>query len=322
MGNHPLKTVLSVQELAKEFRHPLTLRRMGGIRNVSFEVFRGEAFGLLGPNGAGKTTTLKLLLGLLRPSGGSGTLLDAPLGSQEARRRLGYLPEHPYFYDYLSAHEFLELCADLSGLDRARVQERIHEVLEELDLAGVAHVPMRKYSKGMVQRVGLAQAVLADPEFLILDEPMSGLDPVGRALARELILRLKGEGRTILMSSHILHDVELICDRVGILRGGELLDCFDLTALTGGEGSSVRVRVMYLPSGVLSHLPGSPKVRELGREVLLEVSQGADLNPLLSALLGHGAQVLEVSRNQPSLEEVFLRVIQGGGQDRGEERVG
>ncbi|MBI5835647.1 MAG: ABC transporter ATP-binding protein [Candidatus Eisenbacteria bacterium] len=303
--------VLSLRGLGKAYRHPLTLRRSGGLEDVSFEIARGETFGLLGPNGAGKTTTIKLLLGLLRPSSGTGSIFGHPLGSREARACLGFLPENPYFYDYLSAPEFLDLCGSLSGMDAGARRRRVCELLEELDLAEAGTRPLRKYSKGMLQRVGLAQALIADPELLVLDEPMSGLDPLGRRLVRDLVLRLKKRGKTILMSTHILPDVEHLCDRVGILNRGRLVRCLDLAELTSGVRGGAEIRLRGLPDVAGARWPGDPTIERGVDTALVRVADAALLNPLLTSLAASGAEILAVQRDQFRLEDVFLRLLEG-----------
>jgi ABC-2 type transport system ATP-binding protein len=301
--------VLRLSGLRKTYRHPLTMLRIGGLEDVGFEVRRGETFGLLGPNGAGKTTTIKILLGLLRPTAGGGTLFGHPLGSIQARRCLGYLPESPYFYDYLSAGEFLELCGELSGVDRGACRVRIAQLLEELDLADAGARPMRKFSKGMLQRVGLAQALLADPEFLVLDEPMSGLDPLGRRLVRDLVLRLKGRGKTILMSTHILPDVEHLCDRVGILNRGRLVRVLDLCELTAEARGGAEVRVRGLARDDAARWPGAPSVEWGVDTAFLRLREVDRLGDLLGALVRAGAEILAVQRDQFKLEDIFLRLL-------------
>src|SRR6476659_8847090 len=190
------------------------------LSDVSFSVGFGEIFGFLGPNGAGKTTTMKIILGLVQATTGSVELLGAPWTNVQVHKRIGYLPESPYFYDYLTAEEFLCFYGKLAGLDRETIQKRIPQLLERVSLAEARHRQLRKFSKGMLQRIGLAQALIHDPELVILDEPMSGLDPIGRKEVRDLILGLRDQGKTVFFSSHIISDVEMICDRVGILARG------------------------------------------------------------------------------------------------------
>ena len=313
--------VVRLAGLRKVYRHPLTLRRSEGLVDVGFELHRGQTFGLLGPNGAGKTTTLKILLGLLRPTEGGGTVFGHPLGSIEARRNLGYLPENPYFYDYLSARELLELYGTLAGVERTERRRRIGALLEELELGHAGDRPLGKYSKGMLQRVGLAQALLSDPQLLVLDEPMSGLDPLGRRLVRDLILRLKKRGKTILMSSHILPDVEHLCDRVGVLNRGRLVRCLDLSELSAGARGGAEIRLRGLPRGRPRRWPGAPEIEWGVDTALVRLSDAEQLGELLAALVRAGAEILAVQRDQFQLEEVFLRLLAEEPQPAAEARA-
>jgi len=214
---------LRVADLCKTFRSGFARRRLRGIEGVSFTVGRGEVFALLGHNGAGKTTTISCLLDLVRPDRGEVSLLGHPHRDRQARARVGYLPERPYFFDYLTGRELLEFYADLLDVPRRERRDRVDQVLRQVDMLPDAGRRLNKYSKGMLQRLGLAQALLGDPELLILDEPMSGLDPMGRREVRTLLQDLKRQGRTILLSSHIVPDVEQLADAVGILREGRLV---------------------------------------------------------------------------------------------------
>ncbi|WP_017299927.1 ABC transporter ATP-binding protein [Nodosilinea nodulosa] len=228
--------VVQTEGLGKAYRTGFWLnQRITSLKDCSLTVGQGETFGLLGPNGAGKTTLLKILLGIIRPTSGTATLLNHALGDGAVKQRIGYLPENAYFYDFLTGWEFLQYTAGLFGLSRAAQQRRIVELL---DLVGLPQETakkkqLRQYSKGMLQRVGMAQALINDPDVVFLDEPMSGLDPTGRFQVREIILALKREGKTIFFNSHILSDVEIICDRVAILDQGELIAMGSLDELLG-----------------------------------------------------------------------------------------
>ena len=214
--------VIEISGLVKSFKGHLGLGRKVAVSGLDLSVGRGEIFGLLGPNGAGKTTTLKAMIGLLRPDAGSVRLFGRPPSDVSARARIGFLPENPYFYDYLTAPEFLDFYGRLHGFGRAERRRRVEATLERVGLDAGRSQALRKFSKGMVQRLGLAQAILHDPDLVILDEPMSGLDPIGRRDVRDLILELREAGKTVFFSSHILQDAELICDRVGIVVEGRL----------------------------------------------------------------------------------------------------
>lgn len=216
---------ITTSNLGKVYRVGFFMRRVEGLRDLTMEVGQGEAFGFIGPNGAGKTTTIKILMGLHRATAGHAELFGLDVNDPAARARVGFLPERPYFYEHLSAREVLHFYGQLSGLTLDERTERIEKLLDRVQLTRFANVSLAKYSKGMLQRVGLCQTLIHNPDLIILDEPMSGLDPVGRALVRDLIIEQRDAGKTVFFSSHILSDVEAICDRVAILVGGELREC-------------------------------------------------------------------------------------------------
>ncbi len=261
-------------------------RPVRALDHVSLAVERGEIFGLLGHNGAGKTTTLKLLLRLIFPTSGQARILGQPPGA--AARQIGYLPENPYFYDYLRCHELVAYYAELSGVAKAERAARVAWALERTGMTAAAQTPLRKCSKGMVQRVGLAQAIVHRPAVLFLDEPMSGLDPLGRRQVRDLILELKAEGATVVFSTHILSDAEQLCDRVAILRKGRVAAAGRLEQLLAGEED--RVEIAYLQAGAAAH-------REAPRAALWSE---------LERLRGAGATVTAINPVRRSLEEIFL----------------
>jgi len=211
---------IAIRGLTKTYKRGR--EEVAAVRDLDLEVQANEVFGFLGPNGAGKTTTVKCLLGLARPSTGRASVLGHPAGSMEARKRLGYLPENPYFYDYLTGLELLDWVGRVAGVNGADRLRRAGELLERVGMSHAARIQLRKYSRGMMQRIGLAQALMNDPELLVFDEPMNGLDPIGRAMAKELIRELKTQGKTVFFNTHILSDVEELCDRVGIIVNAEL----------------------------------------------------------------------------------------------------
>ncbi|KZL48884.1 multidrug ABC transporter ATP-binding protein [Nodularia spumigena CENA596] len=230
--------VVLTADLRKVYRTGFWLnQKVLSLKSCSVQVYKGETFGLLGPNGAGKTTLLKLLLGIIRPSSGKGLLLGKPLGDRHTKQLVGYLPENPYLYDYLTGWEFLQLAAGLFQIPQSVQRQRIPELLDlvGLSLADARKKQMRRYSKGMLQRVGMAQALINDPELIFLDEPMSGLDPLGRYQMREIILSLKAAGKTIFFNSHVLSEVEQICDRIAILSKGEVICSGSLEELLGSD---------------------------------------------------------------------------------------
>src|ERR1700751_732257 len=214
---------IETQNLSKEYPYGfLHLKRKTSLENLTMQVEDGEVFGLLGPNGAGKSTTIKLLMGIIFPTTGSAQILGKAVSDVAMHRDIGYLPEQPYFYDYLTAAEVLDYFARFHGFSASQRKERVQKMLTKVGLETARKIQLRKYSKGMLQRVGLAQAIVHDPKVVILDEPMSGLDPVGRREVRDIILELKQGGKTVLFSTHIMSDAEMLCDRVGVIVGGKL----------------------------------------------------------------------------------------------------
>jgi ABC-2 type transport system ATP-binding protein len=297
--------VLTLDRLAKTYRDSWGRRREALI-DVSLSVSRGEIFGLLGPNGAGKSTALKIVLGLLKPSGGGGMLLGRPLGDVLARGRLGFLPENPYFYDYLSAPEFLDTSATLNGLPRRGRRDLIALTLDRVGLDPGDKRRLRKFSKGMLQRVGLAQAIMHDPELIILDEPMSGLDPVGRRQVRDLILTLKEEGKTVIFSSHVLPDVEALCDRVGILVEGRLRRVGAVGDLMQIEEAGFEIEVAGLPASLWETWSDRGLARQGGDRVLVGAATQNEMEERVQQIIRSGASLLAVRPRQVSLEDVFL----------------
>ncbi|MDX2244253.1 MAG: ABC transporter ATP-binding protein [Leptolyngbyaceae cyanobacterium bins.302] len=304
-------TAVETYELSKSYRAGFWLtQKVPSLKNCTLQVLQGETFGLLGPNGAGKTTLLKTLLGIIRPTSGRGLVLGKPMGDRTAKQRIGYLPENPYFYDFLTGWEILGFTAGLFGIPRSIQQKRIPELL---DLVGLAQTTakrkqLRQYSKGMLQRVGMAQALINDPQLVFLDEPMSGLDPLGRYQIREIILSLKQQGKTIFFNSHILADVEMICDRVAILGQGELLCLGSLQELLG-TSDAYRAKVKG----------GNPEVLK-NRLANLEFKDGywqgqvlGSPQDFIASLNILGAQLVEMHLARPSLEEFFVLQLQARG---------
>ncbi len=308
-----MSTVVRTERLTKDFHtgfwRPRPHRALDGL---SFEIPAGGVFGLLGPNGAGKSTTLKLLVDLLRPTTGTAELLGLPPGDVRARQRLGFLPENPSFYDQLTAEELLYYFAGLFGYAPADRRSRASKALDRVGLMAERRRPLRQYSKGMVQRVGIAQAVLNDPELVILDEPMSGLDPIGRHDVRQLILQLRDEGRTVLFSSHILSDAELLCSRVGILAKGRLVAHGSLAELTARGGSLGTVVVVTGLSASVAEAVGK-RVRRTVRidegRYSFELDAAMRPEPLVAELAGAGGSLVSVAPLETTLEDVFLAAL-------------
>jgi ABC-2 type transport system ATP-binding protein len=278
------------------------------LRDLDLDVERGEVFGYLGPNGSGKTTTLKILMGLVFPDAGDAAILGRALRDRYWRHRVGYLPEHPYLYDYLTPREYLDYAGRLFGMPAAARRKRTDELLEQVGLTHARDLPLRRFSKGMVQRAGLAQALVNDPELVILDEPMSGLDPVGRRLVRDLIADMKARGKTVLFSTHILSDAEALCDRVALLRGGELIESGRLDEILRVDVECLEVVVGGLSPEAAAAVPHVRARRAIGERWRLEVEQRS-LGAAILAVEQAGGRVLSVQPLRQTLEEHFLREI-------------
>ena len=305
---------IKTESLCKDYRLGFWGRRTRILHALDLNVEAGETFGYLGPNGAGKTTTLKILLGLVHPTAGRAWLLDQEVGNPEVRAAVGFLPENPSFYDYLTGEEFLAYGARLAGLPRRRAREQIPALLDLVSLTGAKRLQLHKYSKGMLQRIGLAQALLGDPRLVILDEPMSGLDPIGRKQVRDIILRLRAEGRTVFFSSHIIPDVEMICDRVGILLGGRLARVGRLDELLGTEVESVEVTAVGLQPAAIAELGSLAEMPPLvqGDRTLFRLRREADVDTLLRRVMEVGGGIAAVTPQKRSLEELFLAEVRAG----------
>jgi len=300
-------TVLDVDGIHKTFRIGFFRKRIEAVRGVSFDVRQGETFGLLGPNGAGKTTSIKAILRLIRPDRGAIKLFGAAL-SLESMRRIGYLPENPYVYQYLRAPEFLDLCGRLVGLDARARARRTEEMLQLVGLSHATDRPIGRFSKGMMQRVGLAQALLHDPELLILDEPMSGLDPIGRKQVRDIIIEQRKLGKTLIFTSHVLSDVEMLCDRIAIVQRGEVVARGTLDELLRRDVRRVRIQLEDVTPALKQRLVARGLgLREQERTLHVTIEGDREVNPLLSEILSEGASVIEVEPERETLEELFVR---------------
>jgi ABC-2 type transport system ATP-binding protein len=307
-----MEVAIETAHLAKTFRVGFWARKVRAVKDLSVAVRRGEIFGLLGPNGAGKTTTIKMLLGFVRPTKGSASIAGHPAGSLASRRRLGYLPENPALYEFLTGEEYLRLAGMLSGLSSAEARERGNKLLERVGLAGRADRSIRRFSKGMVQRLGLAQALIGDPEIVVLDEPMSGLDPIGRKDVRDIILALREEGRTVLFSTHILSDVEAICDRVAIMVDGALTDCGALADLVAPEARAIELVVENIARELTERLSrDGARVLQRDRSTVLSFTEESAARAALSAAVTSGATVVSFTPHRRSLEELFVERAQG-----------
>lgn len=304
--------VLQVDGVKKSFRGDMSLTAREILHGVSLSAGAGEILGFLGPNGAGKTTTIKIILGLLRPDSGSVEIFGRSLGDSHVLQRIGYLPENPYIYPHLTLTEFMRFCADLSEVPARQTAARVREVLALTGLEEHADRRTKGFSKGMLQRAGLAQAILHDPDLLILDEPFSGLDPVGRKTVKDILLNLKSRGKTIFFSSHILPDMEALCDRACIINGGTITRCISLAEVFRiGEGL-VEVTARGCPVSELDPVSGYlDSVAVNGEETFLVVKKQELVRTVVQHLYNNGAEVLKVSNHHPSLEDVFMSEISG-----------
>ena len=300
--------VLSVEKLAKTFVKPFTGTKVEAVRGVSFEVRRGEIFGFLGPNGAGKTTTIKMLTGLIFPTGGKARILGEAVPSPSAMGKVGFLPENPYVYPYLTPREFVSLCGRLNGMGGKHLAKEVERVIERVGIAYAMDRRVGALSKGMLQRTGFAAALVHSPELLILDEPMSGLDPVGRKEVRDLILEESRAGRTVFFSSHILSDVELLCDHVTILRKGEVVAGGAMSELLKSESRHSEITLAEVPESAVVELSGlAAGAQRLGTSLVLDVQGDEQVRKVLERALAENVRVESLTPKRETLEDIFVR---------------
>ena len=316
----PDDAIVRVGGLVKDFRTGLGFRKKRVLHGIDFEVRRGEVYGFIGPNGAGKTTTLKVLMGLIHATAGEATVLGHDVRETAYRRHIGYAPESPYFYDFLTGREIVEFYARLADVDAAKRTHRVGEVLELVGLAHAADERLRTYSKGMLQRIGIAQAIVHDPEVVFLDEPMSGLDPVGRKEVRDLIVDLNQAGKSIMMNTHILSDVEMICDRVGIIVDGRIAYEGSIDGFLPDDEKTFDVTLGALAPDFVDEMATRLRVDPTGRgdRVTFSVAE-KHVSELVEAALRRGGQVLEVLSRRADLETLFMSAVQGSSEE-GNER--
>jgi ABC-2 type transport system ATP-binding protein len=299
---------IETENLSKEYPYGfLNLKKRMSLENLNLRVESGEVFGFLGPNGAGKSTTIKLLMRLIFPTSGRARILGKSIEDVSTHQVVGYLPEQPYFYDYLTAAELLDYFARFHRLTASDRRERIERMLKKVGLETAKRIQLRKYSKGMLQRVGMAQAILHEPEVVVLDEPMSGLDPLGRREVRDIILELKREGRTVLFSTHILSDAEMLCDRVGVIVGGKLRGVG-----TPGEMVGMRTQgmeILFEVEGAAKKFALMDRATRTGERYRVEVSEG-ELYGALNELNSMGARILSVAQIKPTLEDFFMHLVE------------
>jgi ABC-2 type transport system ATP-binding protein len=301
--------IIEVQNLTKDYEIGFARKRkVRALDGLSLTVEAGHIFGFLGANGAGKTTTLKLLMRLIFPTAGTAKILGRDIGDVSIHARIGYLPENPYFYDYLTAREFVDYCGQLFGFDKSLRARRTDEVLTRVNLDQKSwDRQLRKFSKGMLQRVGMAQALVNDPEIVFLDEPMSGLDPVGRREFRDLIASLNSEGKTVFMCSHILSDIEVLCDSIAILKGGKLAHAGTLEELRGAEANAIEIiATCETPGRLKLWLSGIAEVSMTPTGLRIEVNDEKDVDVVLAKLRQVNGKLISVNPVKQSLEELFV----------------
>ena len=307
--------MIKTEGLKKTFQIGFRRKEIEALKDLNLEVEKGEIFGFLGPNGAGKTTTIKILVGLIKPTAGKAWVMNQPAGSVLAREKLGFLPEQPYFYDYLTGEEFLNFCSQFFPFTEGERKKRINYLMELVGLERARDLALRKYSKGMLQRIGLAQALLNDPKLVILDEPLTGLDPIGRKEMRDIIAQLGEENKTVFFSTHILSDVEVICDRVGIIHQGKLLgvglleDLYEKTIKEWELQAEVRNEQLLAQLNQLSQEKNLPMLWQKER-VLIRTSDENEAQALLKLIFEGGGKILEYTVKRESLEDFFWRMVE------------
>jgi len=302
-----MKTVLDIENVHKLFKVGFIPKKKEILKGVSFSVAEGEIFGYLGPNGAGKTTTLKCILGLIFPDRGQIQIFGQPYLEPKAKERLGFLPENPYFYDYLTAREFLDFYAQLFRVKKDERGKRIASLLSLVGLETARDLQLRKFSRGMLQRIGLAQALVNEPSLVLLDEPLGGLDPLGRKEIRDIIIRLKAEGKTVLLCSHILQDIEMICDRVAIIVGGKILSQGSLTDLISEKILFTEITLSGLDPKDLAGLGESLSAH--GGRTLIKVFDEEKIQEILDLVKSRRAKIHSLIPRTQTLEDLFVEMV-------------
>ena len=302
-----MKTVLSITNIHKSFSVGFIPQKKEILQGITFSVAEGEIFGYLGPNGAGKTTTLKCVLGLIFPDKGTIELFGRPHLDPRAKERLGFLPENPYFYDYLTAREFLEFYGQLFGIKRREREARIAALLKLVGMEKAAGLQLRKFSRGMLQRIGLAQALINEPSLVLLDEPLGGLDPLGRKEIRDVIIHLREEGKTVFLSSHILQDIEMICDRVAIIVGGRIMSQGRLADLISEKILFTEITVSGVEEKELAGL-GESLTAQAGR-TLLKVFEEDKVQDILELVQKRHGRIHSLIPRTQTLEDLFVDMV-------------
>jgi ABC-2 type transport system ATP-binding protein len=302
-----MSTVLDVNNLHKAFTTGFIPQKKKILKGITLKVEKGEIFGYLGPNGAGKTTTLKCILGIIFPDEGEIRLFGLPNTSLQAKEKIGFLPENPYFYEYLTAAEFLRFYAQLFGLSRETKEKKINHLLQLVGLERASTVQLRKFSRGMLQRIGLAQALINDPLLVFLDEPLGGLDPIGRKEMRDIILRLREEGKTVFLCSHILQDIEMVCDRVAIIVDGKILNQGKLQDLVSEKILFYEIVVSDVPASSFKGL--GECLAEDGGRLLLKVTAEENIKEIMKIVLNQNGRIHSLTPRTATLEDLFVHLV-------------
>lgn len=305
---------VSLQGVSKVYNPGLFKKKVMAVRDLSLDVLRGEVFGMIGPNGAGKSTTIRMLLGLIRPDRGTILFRGKPLKEVAIQREIGYLPENPYLYDHLTLLELLDFSGRASGLESSQIKRRGNELMEKMGLMLARKRPIRTFSKGMLQRAGVCFALLHDPSVVVLDEPMSGLDPVGRKMVFDLVLELKQQGKTVFFCSHILSDVERLCDRIGLMFNGNLARCFKSEDFLQGRGESIFLvtsRLSVEQEQQIMSMVDDIRKEDEGHLLAVSSARYYEVSEFLQRL---GVKVLGSRKEWVSLEDLFMNVVGGQGK--------
>jgi len=302
-----MNTALKIENLHKSFKTGFTLKKKKILKGISINVEKGEIFGYLGPNGAGKTTTIKCILGLIFPEQGDIKILGYPYLSLKSKEERGFLPENPYFYDYLTAEEFLDFYSRLYQLTSGQTKEKIRYLIKLVGLEKAGDLQLRKFSKGMLQRIGLAQALVNDPELVILDEPLGGLDPLGRKEMRDIILQLKERGKTVFLSSHILQDIEMICDKVAIILNGQIVSQGKLQELISEKVLFTEIIVSGIDQSDLK--PFAEEITLQGDKTFIKVFREENIKDILALVQEKKGKLHSLIPRTPTLEDLFVGTV-------------
>ncbi len=309
-----MSKAIETKGLTKVFRSGFLMKETLALSDLTISVESGTVFGFLGPNGAGKTTTLKILTGLIHPSAGEGFIFGKPVDDLSVKKKIGFLPERPYFYEYLSGRELLHFCGELFGMPRKKREEKIEELIDLVQMKGKEDTQLRHYSKGMLQRIGLAQALFNDPDLVFMDEPMSGLDPIGRKEVRDIILHLKKCGKTVFFSTHILSDAEVICDQVAILMNGKLRNTGKLETLLSPKLKSIDICLKSVSKEKIPSLQSlCASLSVVDDAVLVSVDDEGRLSKVIDWSRKESAAIVSILPRKESLEDIFMEEYQGEG---------